>query len=614
MKVVTELPDVKDEDYLDSLLKSISNETNDNVEQESNESEDAVVSPEELSDLMAELDEINKEQKLDPSPIITPEEVARRALTEASEMDVKDLDADEISDNEPELYNEELDDHIDQMLEETDLKAVKEFKEAETDEDDTMEQLSPSELERLVNMNLDEIIEDAKSESVSVEELLDEAPVPESEKKFKADEKQIDQAEASLEKETEQAIKESGLDASELPEQEVDETSAAEALGFGVASTDEINTESNEIITDGKHPKAEKKTKKQTNKKKKGLLSIVKSILFESVDDEIPSEMQAANVTEVENELQDTNSASQENLMETGYGEEKESQSEDQSDKTMDENEKIIEEVYGGKEHVDEEEIQKKGFFARLKYKLEQRKRKTAEEEQLELEAEEQEELEKKQKKEEKKQADLEKKENKKKEKEAKPKKEKKPKEKKEKKVKEPPKPGDILKIKPISIVFFVLLIAGIIVLVQLLNYSIYYTSNVSSATTYYVSGDYERAYEKLNGISLSKKDQTLYDQSATLMYVQRQYDSYENYMKLNMKTEALNALIKGLERYNTYINEAKNLGVGDKMDAIRTNILDSLQNTFRLSESEVYNLLVMSKNDFTRYYNTIEAYGEVAQ
>ena len=84
--------------------------------------------------------------------------------------------------------------------------------------------------------------------------------------------------------------------------------------------------------------------------------------------------------------------------------------------------------------------------------------------------------------------------------------------------------------------------------------------------------------------------------------------------MKMNMKTEALNALIKGINRYNKYYNEAKNLGVVNQMDAIKKNIIDALQTTFKISESEANTLVVMSDNDFTKYYTTIEAYGEAAK
>ena len=55
-----------------------------------------------------------------------------------------------------------------------------------------------------------------------------------------------------------------------------------------------------------------------------------------------------------------------------------------------------------------------------------------------------------------------------------KPKKEKKPK---KPKVKQPPKPGDIIRFKPKSIIVFVMLIVGIVVLVQMFGYTINYLS-----------------------------------------------------------------------------------------------------------------------------------------
>lgn len=101
------------------------------------------------------------------------------------------------------------------------------------------------------------------------------------------------------------------------------------------------------------------------------------------------------------------------------------------------------------------------------------------------------------------------------------------------------------------------------------------------------------------------------YRQVGVIMYVQRQYDSYNTYMEMNRKTEALNALIKGMERYDTYIDEAKFLGVGDDVEAIKKQIVTALQKSFSISESEAETLVDLSKKDFTQYYLKIEAYGE---
>ena len=140
---------------------------------------------------------------------------------------------------------------------------------------------------------------------------------------------------------------------------------------------------------------------------------------------------------------------------------------------------------------------------------------------------------------------------------EKKKKKEKKKKEKKPKKpkVKQPPKPGDIIRFKPKSIIVFVMLIVGIVVLVQMFGYTINYSGNISLAKDYYANQEYDKAYNSLDGIKLSGDDETLYKQAKVVMYVQRQYESYENYEKMNMHTEALNALVKGVDRYQTYLS-----------------------------------------------------------
>ena len=279
--------------------------------------------------------------------------------------------------------------------------------------------------------------------------------------------------------------------------------------------------------------------------------------------------------------------------------------------------------MFGNKSTLDESQVPKKGFFARLKYRLEQMKAKHIEEEKAEEEAERLEEEEKQKNKELKKAAATEKKEQKKQAGEAKkaqkankPKKvkPKKVKPKKVKKPKEPPKPQDILKIKPVSIVMLVLFVAGVSVLISVLSSGFYYNNSVSLAKDYYSNEQYEKAYDKLSGIKLNGSDKTLYEQASTIMYVQKQYDSYENYMKLNMKTEALDSLIKGVNRYNSLRPQAQELGIDNKFTAVYKQIVLALQDTFKISETEAIGLSSMSDTDFTNYYYRIEEYGKAVQ
>ena len=274
--------------------------------------------------------------------------------------------------------------------------------------------------------------------------------------------------------------------------------------------------------------------------------------------------------------------------------------------------------MFGNKSTLDESQVPKKGFFARLKYRLEQMKAKHIEEDKAEEEAERLEEEEKQKNKELKKAAAAEKKEQKKQAGEAKKaqkaNKPKKVKPKKVKKPKEPPKPQDILKIKPVSIVMLVLFVAGVSVLISVLSSGFYYNNSVSLAKDYYSNEQYEKAYDKLSGIKLNGSDKTLYEQASTIMYVQKQYDSYENYMKLNMKTEALDSLIKGVNRYNSLRPQAQELGIDNKFTAVYKQIVLALQDTFKISETESIGLSSMSDTDFTNYYYRIEEYGKAVQ
>ena len=50
----------------------------------------------------------------------------------------------------------------------------------------------------------------------------------------------------------------------------------------------------------------------------------------------------------------------------------------------------------------------------------------------------------------------------------------------------------------------------------------------------------------------------------------------------MNMKTEAINAVIKGVDRYQTYRAEGKELGVDDKMKESYDKIINALKDTYK--------------------------------
>ena len=567
----------KEEDYLDKLLDSINEKEQADSQQEEPKSE--------------------WQQEIEDKD---PEEIARevREKIEAENADNEEQEAQK---------DAKAEEEVNKMLEDTPVEEAAGATITPADDDS---ELSDNDMERLMNMNLDDLIDDVKADtdSISIDDLLNQGD------ELKSAEAQA-QAQALAEELAEKEKNDSQVNETEPDDNKADsdnntepDAAQTEAGNEGAVSDIENRQDADNKEADNKEPEKKESVQVDENKikpekpKKDSFFKKIKKVFFDSLEDESPKE-EAADNGNGENTSSEDKSADK---PEADNGEPK------------DENEQIIEDVFGNKDTLDDSEAPKKGFFARFKYRLAQMKAKRIEEEKAEEEAERLDNEEKQKNKELKKAAATEKKEKKKQaaeqKKAAKPKKVKQPKPKKEKKPKEPPKPGDILKIKPLSLVMLVLFVAGVVVLISVLNSALYYNTNSSQAKTYYNNGEYDKAYSKLNGMKLNSNDKTLYEQASTIMYVKRQYDSYENYMSLNMKTEALDALIKGIDRYNTFRSTAQELGIDDKFKAEYQNIIDALQNTFKISEAQGISLADMSNSDFTNYYLKIKEYGKAVQ
>ena len=567
----------KEEDYLDKLLDSINEKEQADSQQEEPKSE--------------------WQQEIEDKD---PEEIARevREKIEAENADNEEQEAQK---------DAKAEEEVNKMLEDTPVEEAAGATITPADDDS---ELSDNDMERLMNMNLDDLIDDVKADtdSISIDDLLNQGD------ELKSAEAQA-QAQALAEELAEKEKNDSQVNEAEPDDNKADsdnntepDAAQTEAGNEEAVSDIENRQDADNKEADNKEPEKKESVQVDESKikpekpKKDSFFKKIKKVFFDSLEDESPKEEAADNGND-ENTSSEDKSADK---PEADNGEPK------------DENEQIIEDVFGNKDTLDDSEAPKKGFFARFKYRLAQMKAKRIEEEKAEEEAERLDNEEKQKNKELKKAAATEKKEKKKQaaeqKKAAKSKKVKQPKPKKGKKPKEPPKPGDILKIKPLSLVMLVLFVAGVVVLISVLNSALYYNTNSSQAKTYYNNGEYDKAYSKLNGMKLNSNDKTLYEQASTIMYVKRQYDSYKNYMSLNMKTEALDALIKGIDRYNTFRSTAQELGIDDKFKAEYQNIIDALQNTFKISEAQGISLADMSNSDFTNYYLKIKEYGKAVQ
>jgi len=107
------------------------------------------------------------------------------------------------------------------------------------------------------------------------------------------------------------------------------------------------------------------------------------------------------------------------------------------------------------------------------------------------------------------------------------------------------------------------------------------------NAAQYFLAGDYELAYEEIADIRPEDTDEVLYEQIRTIMYVQKQYNSYLSFYNIEMKEEALDALIKGIDKYDKYYENADRLGIIEDMNTVLAKIVKELNDTFGVSEEK---------------------------
>lgn len=250
------------------------------------------------------------------------------------------------------------------------------------------------------------------------------------------------------------------------------------------------------------------------------------------------------------------------------------------------------------KEKGEKKSIFKK-LFSNIPYDEETLERQKKEEEEEELNREKKE-LEKKElaakkaaEKEEKKKAAKEKK------KEVKPKKEKPAKPKKEKKkpeeTEEDLNPGKINRVGATLVLSFFLIIAIVILSVtDLFSYS----TTIANATKFFDRQKYTQAYNEIAGVTVRPQDQELADKIKTVMFVNKQLNSYNNYYSMGKYPEALDSLIKGLERYEKHIEAAQSLGIQSDLDYVRGQILGELKSTYNLSEKRAMALTEIEDKD----------------
>ncbi|MBQ9767144.1 MAG: hypothetical protein IJW37_03480, partial [Lachnospiraceae bacterium] len=139
-----------------------------------------------------------------------------------------------------------------------------------------------------------------------------------------------------------------------------------------------------------------------------------------------------------------------------------------------------------------------------------------------------------------------------------------------------------------IVFIFFAMIAVVIVVGTSIFSYSL----SIRNAQYEFDRDEYTLAYNEIFGLDIKDEDIVLYDRIMTVMYVQKQLNSYYNYYEMKDYPKALDSLLKGLQRYEKYIELAVELEIESDLDSVRSGILDELGASFSMSEQEAMNII----------------------
>lgn len=147
--------------------------------------------------------------------------------------------------------------------------------------------------------------------------------------------------------------------------------------------------------------------------------------------------------------------------------------------------------------------------------------------------------------------------------------------------------PNDYAPVSKIAVAF-ILTIAIVFVVFVVVGTNVYsYSQYVANAQTNFDHQNYEEAYEEIYGLNLKEADQVIYDKIMTVMYVNKQLNSFESYYTIEKYPEALDSLLKGLRKYDKHILQAQELGIDKHLVSIKDKILVELKEKFDINEED---------------------------
>ena len=163
--------------------------------------------------------------------------------------------------------------------------------------------------------------------------------------------------------------------------------------------------------------------------------------------------------------------------------------------------------------------------------------------------------------------------------------------------------------INPVAASFVMVTFALLTALLLSGSKAFAYSNGIKNATYYFNTHRYTQAFDEVYGMDMKDEDVEIYNKIQTVMYVNKQLNSYNNFYAVEKYPEALDSLLKGLKRYDKYIELATMYGIESDMDYVRDQILAELRNKFNLSEEEAMQItFIENETEYSKQVYSIIA------
>ena len=183
---------------------------------------------------------------------------------------------------------------------------------------------------------------------------------------------------------------------------------------------------------------------------------------------------------------------------------------------------------------------------------------------------------------------------------------------KKEKKPKPPAEPDNTPPLPKVPVILVFVMAASILVLVLAGTHLLGYSNSFADADQAFAEGRYSDAFQAVAGEKVKEKDTDTYEKYRITAMVSAEYEAYESMMDAEVYDMALDSLIRTVQRYDKYLQDAETYGCRGEFDKIESAAETALQQDFGLTAEDARTMYALSnKETYSReIYKVLEKAG----